>query len=173
MGGSRRRSFARIGVPGILAALIAAGGVPAANVVTNGDFSDGDSSWGVYPNGSPAFEFFFGEARIDANAGGSNVQFYQGQLGLLGGTQYKLRFDGRNTRGDDVRVSLLKDAAPYTNYGLAQIAHLTTVSKVHVFEFTTTPGDKTDARFQFWLAPYDDDGTTFYFDDISLRKVVP
>ena len=90
---------------------------------------------------------------------------------MRGGRLHRLRFKVRNNLGDDLSVMLIKHTAPYTNYGLNQPVNVTTADQVVTVEFTTTPGDKTDARLMFWFADTDRAGTQWVLDDLELVEV--
>ena len=66
---------------------------------------------------------------------------------------------------------LIKNTSPYTNYGLNQTIDLTETMQTHIVEFVTRLGAKTDGRLLFSMGPYDQDGTTYYIDDVAIEKV--
>jgi len=142
-----------------------------SNVVTNGDFSAGKVPWRFYTNGSGNYFVVDGEARVAITAQGSNVQLYQAPLALEGNTMYRLRFRARHTTGRDVIVQLLKHSAPYTNCGVNKIIDLTDTMQPFSIEFTTPLGAMTDARLMFYMGPYDQNGTSYFFDDVAIEKV--
>ena len=146
--------------------------VRCPNVVTNGDFSEGKQPWNFYTNGSGNYSVVEGEARVAITTQGTNVQLSQRGLTLEGNTLYRLRFRARHSTGRDLMVALIKHTSPYTNYGLNQTIDLTETMQIHSVEFMTRRGAKTDGRLLFSMGSYDQDGTTYYIDDVAIEKVL-
>ena len=98
---------------------------------------------------------------------------YQDSLPLETNTQYWLSFKARSKTGHDLQVALLKQASPYTNYGMKKTFNLTNVWKRYSVEFTTSgfSGTVNDGRLMFWLAPYDAAGDEYFFDDVVLEQI--
>ena len=86
-------------------------------------------------------------------------------------TEYKLLFRAYNTNGNNVRVRLLRHGSPYANYGLSKGFYLSQGWETYEKEFTTTSGDKTDARLTFLFSDYDVDGMSYFIDDVVIEKV--
>jgi cysteine-rich repeat protein len=143
------------------------------NLVENGDFSDGTAPWKFSTNGSGSYTVAGGEARLAIVIEGTRVQFYQRGLTVDGGTTYRLTLRGRHTNGRDVKVRLIQHADPYANYGLNQSLDLGTTMKTFEMTFVTPAGSLDEARLSFLLAPYDQDGTEYHFDDIVLERLDP
>ncbi len=145
------------------------------NVLDNGDFGEGQASWRFYTSGNGAFSITSeGEARIAMTTRGTNTQLYQRGVELAGNTRYRLSFTGRSSDGRDLDVSVRRHTAPYTDFGLNNaLFDLTTESQSFSVEFTTTSGDKTDARVMFWLGPYNRDGSIYHLDDVLLERLDP
>ena len=148
-------------------------GVSPINVIANGDFSAGKPPWKFNGDGSAVFSISGGEARVSVTSSGSKVQLYQPGVQLKGNTTYVLTFRARHTATGWIKAHLIKHTSPYTNYGLNFAFHLTSTMQTHSVEFTTTAGDKTDARFRLRLDGADVDGSTFYFDDVTIVEKTP
>lgn len=130
-----------------------------------------DQPWFFYTNGTGNLGIAGEELDVVLIDPGTNSQIYQRNLALEGGTEYRLTFSGSSNRGQDVNVGVRKHGAPYTLYGLWTEVDLSTRESYHELVFTTTPGDKVDARLQFYFSPYDRPGDRYAFEDISLEKV--
>ena len=147
------------------------------NILENAGFESGTASWNFHSDGagqlditSPGYESQK-SALIQISSPGDNVQLYQIQLTLEPHTRYRLEFSARSNSGHDVSVSIHKHVAPYTNYGLSSFTvDLTSAWQTFSTEFTTSDFDSTinDARFRFWLSPYDATGDEFFIDNIEL-----
>jgi cysteine-rich repeat protein len=141
------------------------------NLVSNGDFSAGESDWVFSSNGTATFDVVAGEAVIDFAVVGSKVQLYQPGIALEGNTNYRLTFRGRSTAGHDVIVRMIEHEAPYTNCGLRQTVNLKTADQMFVVPFTTPPGPLGPGRFVFWFSRHAADGDVYRFDDVVIEKV--
>ena len=147
--------------------------------IMNPGFELGTTSWLFYTNGigtfttsSPGYEGT--EAvKIALNSGGTNIQMYQKGIMLEPNTRYRLNFAAYSTSGDKLSVNFIKHDSPYTNYGLAYTANLSTNWQVFSTEFTTKGFTSTvnDGRLMFWLAPFAAAGDEYYIDDVRLEKV--
>jgi lysophospholipase L1-like esterase len=153
--------------------------VAGGNVVTNGGFEAGTSPWGFYTNGSGTMTTIAGgtegakSARIAIAVQGINVQLNQTGVALASNTKYLLSFDAYCTSGHDVSVSVVKNVAPYTNYGLSSMEFNLETSWGHfstIFSTGDLGGNVADGRLMFWLAPYDAAGDEYYFDNVVLTK---
>ena len=108
--------------------------------------------------------------RVTTITPGTNDQLQQKPLFINGDTIYLVDFDARSNDGADLRVSILQNASPFTNYGLSQLVPLETSLQHFSYTFTSTAGDKTDARLMFRL--YGNPGTTFYIDNVVVRPLL-
>jgi lysophospholipase L1-like esterase len=149
------------------------------NVLTNGGFESGTSSWNFYSNGSGVLSTVSGgtegatSTKIAIATEGTNVQLNQTGVTLASDTKYQLSFDAYCSSGHDLTISLLKTVAPYTNYGMSSVEFNLGTSWGHYSATFTTGslgGTVTDGRLMFWLAPYDAAGDMYYFDNIVLAK---
>ena len=151
----------------------------SGNVLLNPGFESGTTSWALYSNGSAALASvspgFVGSktGRVSITTPGTNVQLYQINVPLDPNTDYTLTFAAYSNTGHDLSVSLLQNVAPNTNYGLSNsVASLTTTWQTFTMNFRTTgfSSPVTDARFRFWLAPYDAAGDVYFIDNVVLAK---
>ncbi|MFH1674069.1 MAG: immunoglobulin domain-containing protein, partial [Pseudomonadota bacterium] len=134
---------------------------PATDTIVNPGFEDGTNCWKFFTSGSgdfavsgPGYESS-NAACVTTDTGGTNIQLYQCDLSLEPDTDYQLTFAAYSNTGHDCMVSMLKHAAPYTNYGLAyHNVNLTTGWNTYTINFTTSSFDSpvNDARLMFWFA---------------------
>jgi hypothetical protein len=151
-----------------------------ANLLANGTFENGTSSWTFYTSGagsystvSPGSSGAGNAMMISISTEGTNVQLYQAGIALQANTSYQLSFDAYSNTGHNMELSLGQHGSPYTNYGLANRAFdLTTAWQTFSVTFTTTgfSGSVSDGRLVLWLASYDAAGDKFYFDNMQLTK---
>jgi cysteine-rich repeat protein len=139
--------------------------------VVNGDFAAGSTGWKFYTNGTGGFGVVGGEARIQSTAPGTNVQLFQANVAVQGGTAYRLRLRARSTSGADAALRLQQHVSPYASYGLSRTLNLTTEMQEFVVVFDTTAGDKTDGRLMLQLGAYDLANSQYYFDDVFLERL--
>ena len=149
-------------------ACVSNGGDSGENAVANGNFSAGNASWTFYTNGAGSFDTGDGYAEIVTATLATNIQLYQRNISVTGATTYRMRFRARNTFGANMDVWLRKHTAPYTSYGLRAFIDLTADWQTFTIDFTTTSGDKTDARLMFWFGPHELPGASYEIDDIEL-----
>ena len=154
------------------------------NLIGNPGFETGTSPWtfwsdgqGVYTTDNTDPYECANNAKVSINQQGSNVQLYQQPLTLQGGVEYQLRLAARSSGGQDAQLFVHKHGAPYTNYGLNGVTlDLTPAWQVFVVDFTAVGAvPLTDARLRLWLAPFDQNGMTYEFDDVVLipKSAVP
>lgn len=150
------------------------------NLVSNGGFESGTTSWSFYTNGAwtysaapPGYDGTGNALKIAFTTVGTNMQTYQTGRTLEPNTRYRLSFAGYSTAGHDVTVNLLKDVSPYTNYGLSKTFNLNSSWQSFITEFNTSgfSGTVKDGRIRFWFVSFAAKGETYYFDDIRLEKV--
>ncbi|MFZ3384617.1 MAG: Ig-like domain-containing protein, partial [Candidatus Methanoperedens sp.] len=149
------------------------------NVVQNPGFESGKTSWTFYTNGvgtfnavTPGYEGNY-SANLAFSSIGNNMQLFQSGIILEPNTHYRLSFTGKSTLGHDVRIRLIKQASPYTFYGLDYTANLGTDWAVFTTEFNTTgfTTSVSDARLQFYLVPFAQAGDIYNIDNVVLDKV--
>jgi hypothetical protein len=149
-----------------------------ANLLVNGTFENGTTSWTFYTNGagsyatvSPGSSGAGNALQVSISTEGTNVQLFQAGVTVQANTSYQLSFDAYSNTGHNVEVSLGQHGAPYTNYGLLnRPVDLTTGWQNFSVTFTTSgfTGSVSDARLMFWLAPYDAAGDRYGLDNIVL-----
>lgn len=151
------------------------------NILLNPGFESGTSPWSFHTNGTGTFASaspgFTGArtGRVTITTTGSNMQLYQSGIALEPGTKYTLSFTAYSSRGRDLSVSLLKQTAPFTAYGLSsRLFNLTTGWQSFTVQFTTTGFSATvsDGRLRFWFASLAAAGEVYFIDDVQLRKTV-
>jgi hypothetical protein len=149
-----------------------------SSLLSNAGFESGTTSWFFFTNGAGTLKNdVSGPAsshagHITISNPGSNVQLSQ-VMQLEANTVYKLDFRAYSNTGNDIEVSVLKNSAPYTNYGLNKYFNLGTTWGTYSVQFTTSgfSGTASDSRFMFWMAPYDASGVQYFIDDVVLTKV--
>ena len=149
------------------------------NVLSNAGFENGTSSWTFYTNGnggfttvSPGYEGSKA-GRVTVTTTGTNTQLYQQGIRLQPYTEYELTFAARSSSGNDLKVSVLKHASPYTNYGLSKrFVDLGTGWKNFKVTFKTRgfSFSVSDARLMFWFSDTAAAGDHFFIDGIVLTK---
>jgi RHS repeat-associated protein len=156
------------------------------NVVVNGSFEDGTSSWSWYhPDfmslsiGGPAPGAGSSGGLVQiTDEGSENLQLYQAGMVLAPNTQYTLRFKGYSNTGHDVGVYLQKHTAPYTFFGSGWSVDLTTQWQEHTVSFETPtffdpPQDTAssdDTRLRFWFVDNGVAGDEYHIDDVRLQR---
>ena len=150
-------------------------GVPAGNLMANGDFAAGTTGWSFYSNGSASFSAVNGPcgqaAQVSISSTGSNIQLYQSGISLQAGVQYVLRFDAKSDNGQDMAIYLHKHGSPYNSYGLyGQVANLTSNWQTFEYIFTASgfSGTTGDGRLRLWFSGKTG---TFQLDDVSITPV--
>ena len=129
--------------------------------------SDGNGNFSV---DSPGYNST-SAAHITLATGGSNIQFYQGDVALEQNTNYTLSFSAYCNTGHDMRASLVQHVAPYANYGLPrELVNLSSGWNTYTIEFTTPAfgGPVDDGRLLFWLADFEAPGDEYWFDNVVL-----
>lgn len=155
---------------------------PSTNLVANGGFEAGTTSWNFYTDGAGTFSSV-SPGNVGARAGriaitnqGNNVQLFQSGISLTSGMQYRLRFKAFSNTGHDVSAWMNKHVAPNTAYGLSNaVFNLTNSWQDFSVVFTASgfAGTVNDARLRFWLAPYDAFGDLYFFDEVVLEQLLP
>lgn len=152
------------------------------NVLANPGFENGTSSWTFYTNGNGSFTTVSPGSegstagRVTVTTTGTNTQLYQAGIRLDPYTDYELTFAARSSSGNDLKVSVLKHASPYTNYGLNRhVADLRTNWQTFKVTFRTMgfSSPVSDARLMFWLSDTAKAGDQFFIDGIVLAKKGP
>ncbi len=154
---------------------------PWGNIIYNGSFYFGLDYWQFYTNGVATASmrgessfpccYWFGE--IQVTTPGSNTQLYQKGVHLQPFTQYRLSFSAFSSNGHDLGVAILKNATPFTNYGLNKIVDLPSGWSQWTLDFTTAgfPETVTDARLRFSIGPYAKAGDRYGISDVRLEQL--
>lgn len=112
---------------------------PGENILKNGDFSDGSTSWenAVTSPGEASVSFDDNKAVYDITNVGTadwNVQLKQNDIMLEKGCKYKISFKACSTEARTIKLAML--SSTYAWYGGADIALEKDVEKDVVIEFT-------------------------------------
>lgn len=156
--------------------------VKAANILTNGDFSNGLSGWSSYSD-TGVYQFYSqgGEAVITRvkSTNSSNSQFYQFGFNIKPATQYKLSFDARTNAPYDIvlPVVLHMHGPNYANLGLGYTPFTISrnVTKNYSITFTTVntfTSPYTDVRFRYIVQSSSlPNGSSVYLDNVIIEEV--
>jgi hypothetical protein len=152
----------------------------AASLLLNPGFETGTGPWVFYTNTAGSFDnnspgpASLHSGHIAITQAGANIQLLQAGITLEPNTKYRLSFLAYTNTGHDVSVSLMKNASPYTNYGLSEYVCDLNSSGYGAcsVEFTTPgfAGTVNDGRLMFWLASYATAGDQYFFDEVMLVK---
>lgn len=154
--------------------------IPVSDVIENGGFESGKSSWAFYSNGSDSFtttnDSFAGtnSAQISIGSGGNNIQLFQKGIELQPNAKYRLTFAAYSNTGTDFKVSLQRHDSPYNNYGLSKKqVSLGTEWKNFTIDFTTQgfSNPVSNGRLFFWFADLEEPGDVFYLDNVELKQL--
>ncbi|MEM7166111.1 MAG: carbohydrate-binding protein [Planctomycetota bacterium] len=147
--------------------------MPQDNALANGDFENGSTPWRFYSNGNASLATISvggsDVARVAIQQPGTNVQLYQPAVELTAGETYTVSFRAYSNTGHDVRVRLHLHTSPWTNLGLNQLVNLTGTWQQFTLQFTATQ-TTANARFSFWLAPFDASGDQYFIDDVVVGQ---
>ena len=149
------------------------------NGVSNGSFEDSLNDWVYHNNGSGTASVSNVDpqhcdyvAKLNFNAAGSNVQFYQQTVNLDADTDYTFSFTAKASTPRTIKVFLHKHTSPYNDYGLGTIsANLTTEWQTFTYNFKSKgfTGSVFNSRLRFWLVTAQP-GDTMFFDNIVIQK---
>ncbi len=153
---------------------------PGSNVINNPSFESGTTGWVFYTNGSGDFTSMppgndgANAARLNIVSIGNNMQLYQSGISLEPNTLYTLTFAAYSSSGNDLRMSLQRHDAPYTNYGLSNVpVNLTTGWQVVTLQFTTVGFSAAEAvnngRLRFVLNGNAAAGDVYVIDNVVLQ----
>ena len=147
------------------------------NLVQNGDFSGGTSSWTLNQyGGSSSGSVVAGEYNIIVTTAGTehwHVQFIQTGIPLIQGQTYTFSFDAykgpQNSGAQSIQVNIGQSNDPWTSYfgSQNQMVTLTTTKTRYVYQITMTePGDQ-NARIEFNCGL---SSGYFFIDNVSLME---
>jgi hypothetical protein len=146
---------------------------PAVGVelITNGDFSDGDDGWtfGAWNGAEGTSDVIDGEYVITmttADTVGWAAQLNAVGLDISEGTSYMVSFSARADSPYDLSAIVGKQVDPWTAYSGYQNFPLETEMKTFTFEFTMTDSTDQDARIVFDVGDYTG---KLYLDNVSIK----
>lgn len=126
-----------------------------APLITNGDFSRGDTSWNFYVHGSSDAEATMtaedNQARVEIADSGEavwHVQFYQGNIVLVDDFHYQFSFDASADAPRKIVASVKRNGSPYDEFFVDTFA-LTTEMQTFTVQFTKEEELCEDARIEF------------------------
>lgn len=149
------------------------GPAAGAELVANGDFSEGDDTWkfGAWAGAEGTSEVVDGELVITmttADTVGWAAQLQTEGLDISKGGSYLVSFSARADTTYVLSANVGMKADPWPAYsGYQQIA-VDTEMKRFTFEFTMTDSTDKDARLVFDLGDY---SGKLYFDNVSIRPI--
>lgn len=140
------------------------------DIITNGDFSDGDNNWllWVHADASASGSVESGEYSISISDGGIEyyyVQLMQTGLVIENGQKYRVFFDAYADEPREIDVHVQKNGDPWTYYDSFGRVQLTAEKQTYSFTFTMSHPTDAAARFIFEVGYSDVD---LYIDNVSL-----
>ncbi len=143
--------------------------VPAVNILTNGDFSNGSNGWDCNVwGGAATCAVLSGEYFTNiTNAGSSdwNIQPTQDGFQLQNGVTYTFAFDARATTNRVAKVKVETDGSPWSDYaGVGSGVALTT--SMDRFSYTFTMSETANARVVLNIAANGTNGV--YLDNVWI-----
>jgi hypothetical protein len=143
---------------------------PGANMVGNGDFSQGTNSWTLKLNNGAlaALAVVNGAGDISITNGGttlSAVQLLQPGKVLIQGTQYVLEFDGWSTQSRYIGVELAGSASPFAVYSALSSSFLTPNPSHYRYVFSMQSSSDSAANLLFNLGAANGD---VFLDNFKL-----
>ena len=149
------------------------GGGSPVNIVKNGDFSGGTTSWnlGAYNGANAWAQVVNGEYVVSTSTQGSaswNIQLTQTGIKLEQGKTYTLSFDARASSNRGIEVNIGMSNSPYSSYSGATTVNVTTTTQRFTKTFTMSGTTDLNARVEFnaGLA-----SPTWYLDNVVLIEV--
>ncbi|MFP4014812.1 MAG: cellulase family glycosylhydrolase [Chitinispirillaceae bacterium] len=150
-----------------------------APLITNGDFSRGDTSWNFYVHGSSGAEATMttedNQARVEIADSGEvawNVQFFQGDIVLVKDFNYQLTFDAKADSPRDIVVSVKRNGSPYDEFRTDTIS-LTTEMETFTMQFRKEDELCDDARIEFNFGEFSSEAVTVTNVDFKTIDKLP
>lgn len=138
------------------------------NILTNGDFTTDISGWSTSGTDiSASYDAGTVEIVVTSNVG--TQQFYQNNLNIVSGQQYKLAFTVTGPNGAEIRPDLIDDASSVINLGFGPVNEiLDGTEETFTYTFTANANSQNGRlRFRF------QNGTgTFNLDNICFIEAV-
>jgi hypothetical protein len=148
---------------------------PGQNMISNGDFSQGTSSWvwSVVNGASAGWAIESGVSHFYITNGTSaqaNIQLKQTGKAVIQGTTYVLQFDAWSSAPRYIQADVAQNASPNQFYGGTTSAYLTPVHNHYRYVFTMTAASDFNASVMFNLG-----GSTagVFLDNVSLYYCAP
>jgi len=150
--------------------------IPGANMVKNGDFSDGKEEWTWEVTG-PAMADWLIESEVshfEIASGGtqlSDIQLRQGRMQLVQGKEYIFEFDAWSAiQPRQIEAKVGQSESPWTDYSQIGLTQITPNQEHYSYTFTMEDPSDFNAQVEFNLGVYTRD---VYLDNISLREKLP
>jgi len=157
---------------------------PAVNNIQNPGFEFGTANWTFFPGTLGAGVFtsdatnpyeYAKRAKIVCTTLKADTQLYQDDIPLQPSTLYRLSFAAYCQASiiNVLKVEIMKQSAPYADYGLGLYQPALNVASWKFFTttFTSDIGASIDARLAFNFSD-GVDGDIFYIDSVKLEKVI-
>ncbi|MHC4693953.1 MAG: aryl-sulfate sulfotransferase, partial [Planctomycetota bacterium] len=148
---------------------------PGQNVVSNGDFCQGQDSWTWEVSGSAdaSWQIESGVSHFNITNGGiqiSDVQLRQAGIRLVRGKQYVFEFDAWSDLPRFIEAKVGQDESPWTNYSKIGYSSVTPNPTHFSYPFTMEDSSDYNARVVFNAGTSNVD---VYIDNVSLINVLP
>jgi hypothetical protein len=148
---------------------------PGQTMVSNGDFSQGTSSWvwSVINGASAAWAIESGVSHFyitNGTGGLANIQLKQTGKAIIQGKTYVLQFDAWSSSPRYIQAEVAQNASPNQFYGGTTSAYVTPVHNHYRYVFTMTAASDFNASIIFNLG-----GSAYgvYLDNVSLYYCAP
>ncbi len=143
---------------------------PGANLVKNGDFSQGIINWiWETDTASATYEIKNGQFHYIITDGGpvwSSVQLRQNGIPLVQGRTYVFEFDAYADSSRIIEAKVGQDVSPWTNYSKIGPISITTQKKHYSYTFTMNDTSDYDSRVVINTGTSNVD---VYIDNVSLK----
>lgn len=135
---------------------------PGENLVTNGDFSDGQNgwTWELQGSGNADWSVQDGAAVIDISNGGDNVydvQLRQNGIPLIQGNTYVFEFEARAAAPRTIEAKVGQDVSPWANYSQLGPTFITQAPQTFSYEFDMDSPSDGSSRVVFNCGQADND----------------
>lgn len=150
-----------------------------SNIILNPGFENGTPNWSFITDGTGTFTAdtvapYSGlkYAQLILTNIGTSTQLNQTNVPVVANTPYRLTFAAYSSGGRDMEVRLIKNIAPFTDYGLGvYVPNLGTGWSYFTTNFTTNASAMNDARLFFYFNTHANNGDVYYIDEIKLEKL--
>lgn len=143
-----------------------------AQIVTNGDFSNGSSGWSFQAQGGASGNATVsnGQYQISITNAGTeywHLQVVQGGISLQQDSTYLVQFDAAANDTRTINASVGLNVSPWSSYAATQVL-LSDSMQTFQFRFTLNSASNTNARINFDLGK---SSANVQLDNISIIKV--